>query len=641
LVSPGLPKRFALPLRLLISFVVFNAAVRLGLLIFNGDFSLLAPAKAVPIFAIGMVFDVAAGVWWLPLFVMLTAFWPSGWQRSLRLAAGLMLLLMCAMFSFIAVAEFLFWNEFAARFNFIAVDYLIYTREVLGNIRESYDLRPAYAAIVTLTLLLFAGQRGALRAAVDAAAPRRRQGLAALAVALLLPVMSFFLVQPRFKEFSEDAQAVQLAGNGHYEFWSAFRNNEIDYAQFYKSAPLARAYAVLRSEFTEIGPTNFRPNARMPIDRDVAGRGDERHLNVVLISVESLSAEFMSAFGNRENLTPNLDRLAGESLFFTRLYATGLRTVRGLEAITLSVPPTPGNSIIKRPNNENLATLGEVFKERGYEPLFLYGGYGYFDNMNAFFGGNGYTVVDRTAIAKDRIHHENIWGVADEDLYSMALEQLDRRHAANKLFFAHIMTTSNHRPFTYPPGRIDIPSGTSRAGAVKYTDWALHEFIRQARERPWFKDTVFVILADHTASGRGKTDLPVENFHIPLLVWSPGNIKPARIDTLASQIDVGPTLLALLNFSYRSRFFGHDIIHDGPGHQRAFMANYQTVGYMEGGVLVELRPQRRWRLIDVDTGKERAADERGMHYLEEAVSYYQAASEAYRSGSLGLSESRP
>jgi phosphoglycerol transferase MdoB-like AlkP superfamily enzyme len=641
LVSPGLPKRFALPLRLLISFVVFNAAVRLGLLIFNGDFSLLAPAKAVPIFAIGMVFDVAAGVWWLPLFVMLTAFWPSGWQRSLRLAAGLMLLLMCAMFSFIAVAEFLFWNEFAARFNFIAVDYLIYTREVLGNIRESYDLRPAYAAIVTLTLLLFAGQRGALRAAVDAAAPRRRQGLAALAVALLLPVMSFFLVQPRFKEFSEDAQAVQLSGNGHYEFWSAFRNNEIDYAQFYKSAPLARAYAVLRSEFTEIGPTNFRPNARMPIDRDVAGRGDERHLNVVLISVESLSAEFMSAFGNRENLTPNLDRLAGESLFFTRLYATGLRTVRGLEAITLSVPPTPGNSIIKRPNNENLATLGEVFKERGYEPLFLYGGYGYFDNMNAFFGGNGYTVVDRTAIAKDRIHHENIWGVADEDLYSMALEQLDRRHAANKLFFAHIMTTSNHRPFTYPPGRIDIPSGTSRAGAVKYTDWALHEFIRQARERPWFKDTVFVILADHTASGRGKTDLPVENFHIPLLVWSPGNIKPARIDTLASQIDVGPTLLALLNFSYRSRFFGHDIIHDGPGHQRAFMANYQTVGYMEGGVLVELRPQRRWRLIDVDTGKERAADERGMHYLEEAVSYYQAASEAYRSGSLGLSESRP
>jgi phosphoglycerol transferase MdoB-like AlkP superfamily enzyme len=552
-----------------------------------------------------------------------------------------MLLLMCAMFSFIAVAEFLFWNEFAARFNFIAVDYLIYTREVLGNIRESYDLRPAYAAIVTLTLLLFAGQRGALRAAVDAAAPRRRQGLAALAVALLLPVMSFFLVQPRFKEFSEDAQAVQLAGNGHYEFWSAFRNNEIDYAQFYKSAPLARAYAVLRSEFTEIGPTNFRPNARMPIDRDVAGRGDERHLNVVLISVESLSAEFMSAFGNRENLTPNLDRLAGESLFFTRLYATGLRTVRGLEAITLSVPPTPGNSIIKRPNNENLATLGEVFKERGYEPLFLYGGYGYFDNMNAFFGGNGYTVVDRTAIAKDRIHHENIWGVADEDLYSMALEQLDRRHAANKLFFAHIMTTSNHRPFTYPPGRIDIPSGTSRAGAVKYTDWALHEFIRQARERPWFKDTVFVILADHTASGRGKTYLPVENFHIPLLVWSPGNIKPARIDTLASQIDVGPTLLALLNFSYRSRFFGHDIIHDGPGHQRAFMANYQTVGYMEGGVLVELRPQRRWRLIDVDTGKERAADERGMHYLEEAVSYYQAASEAYRSGSLGLSESRP
>ncbi len=397
---------------------------------------------------------------------------------------------------------------------------------------------------------------------------------------------------------------------------------------------MERVYKVLRAEFEHIGPQRFAGDSRLAVERDVVGHGPEKHLNVVLISVESLSAEFLAAFDNKENLTPRLDRLAGEGMLFTHVYATGTRTVRGLEALTLSIPPTPGNSIVKRPNNDRLFTLGEIFAERGYEPLYLYGGYGYFDNMNAFFGGNGYTVVDRTAIPKEAIHLENIWGVADEDLFTLALDQLDRRHADGKRFFAHIMTTSNHRPFTYPDGRIDIPSGTSREGAVKYTDWAIGDFIERARARPWFRDTVFVIVADHTASGRGKTDLPVEKFLIPLIIYAPDHIKPAHIDTLASQIDVGPTLLALLDFSYRSRFFGHDIIAEGPKHQRAFLANYQTVGYLEDDILVELRPQKRWRLVDPATGKELPDSARGRSLLEEAISYYEGASEAYRSGIL-------
>jgi len=620
----------------LLTFIALNAAVRLGLLFFNGDLGFLAPLRLVPILGIGLLFDIAAAAWWLLPFLLLVALWPAGAHRSFRWVVGTLLLVVSAVLAFVAASEFFFWNEFASRFNFIAVDYLIYTREVIGNIRQSYDLRPAFAGIALATLMLFAAQWRPLRAAALGPALSRRHRILLVVAALVLPILSFLLVQPRYKEFTDEAQAVQLAGNGHYEFWSAFRNNEIDYAQFYRSKPLAHVYKVLRSEYEQIGPQNFTPNAPMPIEREVIARGPEKRLNVVLVTVESLSADFMTAFGNDKALTPNLDRLAQESLFFTRLYATGLRTVRGLEAVTLSFPPTPGNSIVKRPNNAKLFTLGEVFNQRGYESLYLYGGYGYFDNMQDFFGGNGYTVIDRLAIAKENIHHETIWGVADEDLFTQALEQLDRRHAAGKMFYAHIMTTSNHRPFTYPAGRIDIPSGTGRDGAVKYTDWAIGEFLSQARKRPWFDDTVFVILADHTSGGRGKTDLTIENFHIPLMIWSPKHIKPARIDTLASQIDVGPTLLALLNVGYRSRFFGHDILHEGPAHQRAFMANYQTVGYLENGILAELRPQRRWRLVDEATGKERPADEAGMRILEEAVSHYQAAAEAYRSGALAM-----
>ncbi len=628
--------RFRLLGLLLTSYLGLSALTRIGLLAFNGDTALLAPTMLLPILGIGLIFDLAAACWWLPPFALIAACWPDGPRSRPALLAtvGVLSGLTFATWAFVAVAEFVFWNEFASRFNFIAVDYLIYTREVIGNIRESYDLRPLFAGVGLAALVMLALAWPALRRATAPAGMAWRGRLGRLAVFLLLPAVSFVAVDARYKEFTDHTQATQLAGNGHWEFWHAFRTNEIDYAQFYRTEAMELVYKVLRTEYEQIGPQRFAEQSPLAVERDIVGHGSEKRLNVVLMTVESLSAEFLTAFGNRQNLTPRLDKLADEGMLFTHLYATGTRTVRGLEAVTLSIPPTPGNSIVKRPNNDRLFTLGEVFAERGYEPLYLYGGYGYFDNMNAFFGGNGYTVIDRTAIPPEAIHAENIWGVADEDLFTLALDQLDQRHANGRRFFAHIMTTSNHRPFTYPEGRIDIPSGTGREGAVKYTDWAIGDFIERARTRPWFADTVFVIVADHTASGRGKTDLPVEKFLVPLIIYAPGHIAPARIDTLASQIDVGPTLLALLNFSYRSHFFGHDIIADGPKNQRAFLANYQTVGFLDDGILVELRPQRRWRLVDPVSGKEVPLDEKGKEVLMEAISYYEGASEAYRSGIL-------
>src|SRR4029077_268162 len=209
---------------------------------------------------------------------------------------------------------------------------------------------------------------------------------------------------------------------------------------------------------------------------------------------------------------------------------------------------------------------------------------------------------DRTAIKSQDITFENIWGVADEDLFRLTIGELDKRWAAHKPFYAHVMTVSNHRPFAYPAGRIDIPPGT-REGAVKYTDFAIGQFIDRASERPWFAHTLFAIVADHTHKGRGRTELPPENYHIPLIVYSPGQVKPGRVDAVSSQIDVGPTLLGLLGFSYRSRFFGHDILEDKGRHQRALFANYQTVGYYRDGIVVELKPKGRYRVVDAETGR--------------------------------------
>ena len=631
------PGPFAAPGVVLTLFLSVSFLARFGLALFDGDPAHFLPWRAAGWLAIGFLYDLAVGAFLMLPFALVAWLWPARrlrtGQRVVFVAFGLVA---CAGLAFATSSEFVFWNEFSSRFNFIAVDYLIYTREVIGNIRESYSMLlialvlaglAAFMAWFTVGPLWRAGQPTAMRLG------RRSAWMAGYA---LVALVSFAAVPASWKEFDENVQAQQLAGNGVWEFFHAFNTNEIDYDRFYPTLPIERAYEELRKEYTEAGSPDFTGNPAMPIERRIHPSGPEQRLNVVLISVESLSAEYLGKFGNTKGLTPNLDRMADEGMLFTRLYATGTRTVRGLEALALSVPPTPGHSVVKRPNNENLYTIGEVFREKGYESLYLYGGYGYFDNMEHFFGSNGYTVIDRQAIDKADIHYENIWGVADEDLFSQTLRELDQRHAAGRKFFAHVMTTSNHRPYTYPAGRIDIPPATGPDGAVKYTDWALGDFIARARTRPWFEDTLFVIVADHCAAARGKTDLPLDRFHIPLLIYAPKHVPPSRVETIASQIDIPPTILALLNFGYVSRFFGQDILTEGKSHQRAMMANYQTVGYYEKETIVELRPQRRVRVVDPATGKELPPSDQTRHLTDEAIGYYQAASTAFKTGALRL-----
>ncbi|HNJ84723.1 MAG TPA: LTA synthase family protein, partial [Piscinibacter sp.] len=434
-------------------------------------------------------------------------------------------------------------------------------------------------------------------------------------------------VSTGWKDSLGQPQLVQVAGNGVWEFFHALRYNQIDYQRFYATLPQAKVEAILHKRFGQAARYRLTPAPDMPIRREVLPTGARRDLNVVMVSIESLGAEFIESLGGAKGLTPRLEQLAREGLFFTQMYATGTRTVRGLEALTLSVPPTPGHAVPMRPNNSGLFTLGGVLKEQGWDPLYIYGGYSYFDNMASFFGGNGYTVIDRRAIDKQDIHHENIWGVADEDLFDLALREIDARAADGKRVFAHVMTTSNHRPFTYPEGRIDIPSGSGRDGAVKYTDYAIGHFVDKARERPWFGKTIFVFVADHTSIARGRSDLPMERFHIPMVVWAPGLVEPARVDALASQIDVAPTLLGLLDLRYVSEFFGRDVLHDSDVPASLFMANYQTVGYIGAGEQVELRPKRATKVIALDGGQQGEARERDA--LEEGIAFYQAAAERF------------
>jgi phosphoglycerol transferase MdoB-like AlkP superfamily enzyme len=354
---------------------------------------------------------------------------------------------------------------------------------------------------------------------------------------------------------------------------------------------------------------------------------------VVVIVGESLSAEYLRAFGavKGAGTLPALDALAGKSLFFRRYYAAGTRTVRGLEAMTLSIPPLPGTSLVKRPDNAGFFSWGSVMKDLGYANKFIYGGYGYFDNMNAFYSGNGFGIVDRANFAKAEVSFANVWGVCDGDLLSKTLKEADADAAAGKPFFYMVMTTSNHRPFTYPDGKIDIPSSAmSRTGALKYSDHALGEFLAAAAKRPWFKDTVFVLTADHCANSAGKTEIPVQNYHIPLLIYSPAHVKPAVVETLSAQADLAPTVLGLMNASYDSRFFGRDML-DGKPEGRAFLSTFQKVGLLKDGSLAVLGPKKYLKTYKWDEAARTltaAPDDKALE--EEAVSFYQGANYVYK-----------
>ncbi|TGD59704.1 LTA synthase family protein [Flavobacterium humi] len=528
-----------------------------------------------------------------------------------------------------AVSEYFFWNEFGVKYNFIAVDYLVYTNTVIGNIIESYPVLPLFLAIGTLSFLttfyIVKKTRAYLENLPDFVT--KVKITAAYGVLLLISLLAIPALAST--ENSQNIFKDELQANGIYKFYLAFKNSELDYFKFYKTLPERDAFALLKQEMPGISNNSSA--------RQITSDGKENHKNVVLITVESLSADFLKTYGNDQEITPFLDSLATKSLVFTDLYATGNRTVRGLEAVTLSIPPTAGESVVKRKDNKNKFSTGSVFKQKGYNVKFLYGGDAFFDNMEDFFSGNNYDIIDKKRFLPSEITFQNVWGVCDENLFDKAITVMNEESKENKPFFNHIMTVSNHRPYTYPENRIDIPADAkSREGGVKYTDFAIRRFFEKAKKQPWFSNTVFVILADHCASSSGKTELPMEKYHIPAMVFAPGFVKPEKFNTLMSQIDVMPTVIALLHFQYQSKFYGQDVF-QANYKPRAFIATYQDLGFVKDNILTVISPKQKIKQFDlIASSKNTAAP---IHYEEkprkelnqdlvnQTISFYQSTSE--------------
>jgi phosphoglycerol transferase MdoB-like AlkP superfamily enzyme len=603
-----------------------------------------AGSNPLSIFGIGLLYDLsflayAALPLGLYLFFCPPALWRSRghrWFLQGVLSVSIFIML------FTAVAEWLFWDEFGVRFNFIAVDYLVYSDEVLNNLLESYPIGTLLGILALIAIGLSVALHTPLKRALNAPLPTMRKRLTGAFCLIAVAGLSLQLVdQDSPRGQGGNAYQHELASNGPYQFFAAFRNNDLDYQQFYSSLPVDQIAKQMRAELSE-------PNAQFigtdPLDirRMIVNPGTPRQPNIILVTIESLSAKYLGSNGDKRNLTPNLDQLRKQSLYFNNFYATGTRTDRGLEAITLSIPPTPGRSIVKRVGRESgFASLGQQLSAIGYDSVFVYGGRGYFDNMNAFFSGNGYRVVDQSSVDEAQIHFKNAWGMADEDLYRQTLNLADADFAKQKPFLLQLMTTSNHRPYTYPEGRIDIKSGNGRDGAVKYTDYAIGQFLSEARQKPWFDNTIFVFVADHTAGSAGIEDLPITNYQIPLFIYSPKLIEARESSQLASQIDLAPTLLGLLNQGYQSTFFGRNLLQENSLPARVVVGNYQHLGLFDGKDLAILSPRKGMRRHDqaLQESRESSATATDPLILR-GITYYQTASYGFKHQLLGWKPSQ-
>jgi phosphoglycerol transferase MdoB-like AlkP superfamily enzyme len=634
-------------------FGIGNAVLRLILLAWMKNevhFSFLILIK---IFAVGIFFDLVAFSYIVsPAIIYYLLISQKIFNHKIHQTSNRALyycLLYVIIFSFFA--EITFWEEFQTRFNFIAVDYLIYTTEVIANIVESYPIGWLIASIAIITTMIFYFTHKKIVVLKEKnAAPSNshyKKFLLSNLVALALPVIaivSFFTIDAKkITTISENNYVSEIAANGVYQLFSAYRNNEIDFNKLYLTTEQSQSIQGLRDIIKR-----QEPDSKFFNDSDIsraipAFKSDgEKKYNIILVTIESFSADFMGYFGNQENITPNLDKIAKKGLFFTGMKATGTRTIRGLEAITLSIPPTPGSSIVRRPNNEDLFNIASPLNQRGYDTKFLYGGFGYFDNMNYFFENNGFKIVDRAKFSKDEISFSNAWGVADEDLFNKTIKEADDSFAQKKPFFSFLMTTSNHRPFTYPSGRIDIESKSNRGGAVKYTDYAIGKFLSDASKKKWFDNTIFIFVADHCAGSAGNTDVPLWRYQIPAIFYAPKIIAPKIFEKNVSQIDIAPTLMGLLNLSYKSKFFGNDVLNNEKTiDNRAFVGTYTDVGYFIDDQLFLLKPKKIHRVFNVkieNYGWNGSSETPTAIYdqkkLSEAVNYYQSASYLFENQKL-------
>lgn len=579
-----------------------------------------------PVMWHGLRFDVSmAAQLTLPLAVWFI--WrPSAMPMERRIVAGLYLSLAAAGL-FALMAEVEFYREFQMRLGPLAFEYFsgqaTHNRIVLGMIWHGYPVL-RWTALWLVVVAAFAWVlRKSLQTGSAERSGRSRLSLtlSVIAVAVVLTRGGFQTTPLRWGDayWSSVAYANQMTENGLFAVRDAIRHSASSRQQatfWKKRLPLEEAFAITRKTVLEPGEellgSEEYPLLRVTPPSAIAER---RPTNMVLVIMESFSARFCGATGASFGATPNFDRLAAEGILFDRAFSAGTHTAQGVFASLCSIPNLPDyDSIMKEPlGQQHFRSLPAVFREAGFETLFLYNGLFSWDNKEGFFRHQGVARFVGREQYRDPVFVDPDWGVSDADVFHRALEEFASLSGAGKRFLGIILTLSNHAPFNLPPvpGLAPITNGgeqNQRLNGIHYADWALGQFMAAAQKTDWFENTLFVFVGDH---GFGVppslTDIGLLHMHVPLLFYGPTIFGGRRqvIHTVAGQLDILPTSVAIAGLKVPHQAFGRDLFSlapEDPGHAYVKRSGDPILGWIKGDTIALAAPGRGPTINRLDLG---------------------------------------
>lgn len=494
-----------------------------------------------------------------------------------------------------------FITEYDTRPNRLYFEYLNHPKEVFGMLWEGY--KPMLLAIaIGIGLIMWLGCKLFRSEGPDRALRwywRPVMGLALIAFCFMSirGTLDHRPINASTVAFSNDAMVNNLPLNSFWNVTNAIYliQKEVSSFQLYGKMPIEEVTDIVRAA---AGLPEVILDAHLPsLHAQKASVQRDKPLNLVIILQESLGAQYSKRLGGA-GLTPELDALGNLGWWFERAYATGTRSVRGLEAVSTGFMPTPAQAVLVLPRAATgFFTIAELLGRHQYYSRFIYGGEAHFDNMRAFFLGNGFNeVVDLPKFVSPKF--VGSWGASDQDMFN----ELDRVLSTDtgRSTFTMAFSVSNHSPWEYPSGSITpIGEPASVTNTVRYADFAIGEFFKKAQQSAYWKNTVFVVVADHDARVSGNL-VPVKHFHIPALIIGPG-VTPKSDPQVMSQIDLGPTLLSLMGLDTVHPMLGRDLTRQTAN--RAMMQFGDNYGYLkaapgESEKLVVLEPYKAAKMSD-------------------------------------------
>ena len=577
--------------------LIILSASRIGLSIWQQE-RVDAVNGWFPLLVQGVRMDVVSLCWLFGLFALLSSLFLDQsrigkiFRVILRIAltAGSVFIL----FMELVTPEFIRTYDF--RPNRLFVEYLVNPQEVFTMLAKGHLFTMIVAVLVTLGAIWGYWKLSGYVVKEANAGRWRYRPLTAIVVAglVFIGARSTFAhrgINPAMVAFSSDALVNSLVLNSGYSVLFALQQmgDEENAAEIYGRLPPEEMLNTLKKLHPR--PDSDYIKGNIPLLSFNAASYQGKPKNLVIILEESLGAQFIGALHGLP-LSPNLDQLSKEGWWFENMYATGTRSVRGIEAVITGFTPTPARAVVKLPNSQSgFFTIADLLARKGYQTSFIYGGEKHFDNMASFFYGNGFeSIIDEKDYPNPSF--KGTWGVSDEDLFQRADQEFRQLHRQGKPFFSLVFSSSNHDPFEFPDNKIELyeqPKAT-RNNAAKYADFALGEFFKQAKQADYWKDTLFLVIADHDSRVAGASLVPIRHFHIPALIIGAG-VAPKADKRLVSQIDMPPTLLSLIGISAEYPMIGFDLTKYSP--QRAIMQFDKSMALMNAqNQVVILQPDK-------------------------------------------------